>query len=87
MSTETQIQDHLNKKSRKGPSRSREGMDVPFNPIANRRREIILNFNDGCGPPIFRSLQVRDCILGGLLTEHGKAINIRKLLSSADSEN
>jgi len=63
-------------------------MNVPFNPIANRRRKVILNLHNGCRPPVFCSLQVRDGILCGLLAQHGKAIDIHKLLLLiADSEN
>ena len=62
-------------------------MNVPFNSIANRRRKVMLNLYNRCILPIFCSLQVRDCILRGLLAEDGKAIDIHELLQIADSEN
>jgi hypothetical protein len=61
-------------KCKEGPSRSREGVNVPFEPSGNGRRKGILNLHDRCPFPIFCSLQVRDCVLRGLLAEEGKAI-------------
>ena len=62
-------------------------MNVPFNPIANRRCKVMLNLHNRCFLPVFCSLQVRDCVLRGLLAEDGKAIDIHELLQIADSEN
>jgi len=61
-------------------------MNVPFEPSANRRREGILNLLDRCLSPVFCNLQVRGCVLRGLLAEGGKAIEIHQSLI-ADSEN
>ena len=61
-------------------------MNVPFEPSDNRGRKGILNLHNRCLAPVFCSLQVRDCILRGLLAEDGKAIKIRESLI-ADSEN
>lgn len=62
-----------------------EGMNILFEPSANRRRKGILNLLDRCRYPVC-NLQVRDCAPRGILAEDGKAIKIHRLLI-ADSKN
>ena len=55
-------------------------MNVPSNPIADRRQKGIFDLYNSCFPPIFCSFQMRDCILRGLLAENGKANKMHESL-------